>query len=118
MLDCWKIAISSPHTLLRQCIFPACVKDQTHATTFRKLQPRAALTGEPCADVLFWNLDASSGLGGVRHGICHAIFLYSKHVDAAPNARSRENTCCLTRGNMHLPSQVVILLSTARDQLS
>jgi hypothetical protein len=85
---CWIVGRSRslPLTQLRQCIFPACVKDQTHATTFRKLQPRAALTEKPCADVLFWNLDASSGLGGVRHGICHAMFLYSKHVDAAPNA--------------------------------
>jgi len=64
MLDCWKIAISSPHTL-RQCryIFSRPLKDQTHATTFRKLLPRAALTEKPCVAVLFWNLDASSGLG-------------------------------------------------------
>jgi hypothetical protein len=99
---CWIVvgrSRSLPLTPLSQCIFPACEGREPWNNL-----PKAALPGRSHRKAMCCCAVLESGciewLGGVRHGICHAVFWYSKSPSMPMSANKKgaesRNTCCLS----------------------
>jgi len=101
MLDCWKITICSPHAL-RQCIFPACEGREPWNNLPKAASPGPLSPKKPCVCCAVLESGCVEWLGGVRHGICHTVILYSKSPSMPMYASLRQdraesrNTCCLS----------------------